>query len=286
MNGSRRNSPAEPFFLAAGTGQRFCLYHAPAPDISCRGGFIYVHPFAEEMNKSRRMAALQARALAGAGFGVLQIDLYGCGDSSGDFGDARWEIWKDDLLIASKWLEDRTGGATSLWGLRLGGLLALDFAMDAMDAKRPVAQLVLWQPVLNGETYLTQFLRMRLAGDMLVDSAEKATGTKGMREAMAAGKTIEVAGYALAPALAASIDNLNATNLAIPNVPVNWFELVAEPGRPLPPAAVRTASAWEQRGVELHLHPVPGIPFWASQEISECVPLVDATTNLFNEVVS
>jgi exosortase A-associated hydrolase 2 len=283
MNGSRCNSPAEPFFLAAATGQRFCLYHAPAPDIVCRGGFVYVHPFAEEMNKSRRMAALQARALANAGFGVLQIDLYGCGDSSGDFGDARWEIWKDDLLVAGKWLEDRVRGKVGLWGLRLGALLALDVARDA---KSTVEQLVLWQPVLNGESYLTQFLRMRLAGDMLVDNAEKAAGTKGMREAMAAGKTLEVAGYSLAPALAASIDGLNATNLAITTVPVDWFELVAESSRSPPPAAVRAASAWEQRGVDLHLHLIPGIPFWASQEISECVSLLDATTSLFNEVAS
>ena len=50
------------------------------------------------MNKSRRMAALQARAFAEMGFGVLQIDLFGCGDSSGDFSDARWDIWKQDLI--------------------------------------------------------------------------------------------------------------------------------------------------------------------------------------------
>jgi exosortase A-associated hydrolase 2 len=283
MNGSRPNCPAEPFFLAAGAGQRFCLYYASASEIDCRGAFIYVHPFAEEMNKSRRMAALQARALADAGFGVLQMDLYGCGDSSGDFGDARWDIWINDLLIASKWLEDRTGKAVGLWGLRLGALLALDFSLKV---KKPIDQLVLWQPVLNGESYLTQFLRMRLAGDMLVDRTARASGTKGMREAIAAGKTLEVAGYALAPALAASIDSLNAANMAITNAPVNWFELVSEPGRPLPPAAARTASAWKEHGVDLRLHLIPGIPFWASQEISESVPLLDATTHLFDEVMS
>ena len=39
------------------------------------------------------MASLQAKAMAGAGYFVLQIDLYGCGDSAGDFGDALWERW-------------------------------------------------------------------------------------------------------------------------------------------------------------------------------------------------
>jgi alpha/beta superfamily hydrolase len=42
---------------------------------------------AEELNKSRHVAAAQARAFAAAGYSVLQIDLYGCGDSSGDFGE-------------------------------------------------------------------------------------------------------------------------------------------------------------------------------------------------------
>ena len=70
------------FFLPdARGGQRFCIHHAAQGPVR-RGQVVYVHPFTEEMNKSRRMAALQSRALAGAGFSVLQIDLAGCGDLS------------------------------------------------------------------------------------------------------------------------------------------------------------------------------------------------------------
>ena len=49
----------EAFFLpGSAAGGRFCLLtHAVDPV----GTLIFVHPFAEEMNKSRRMAALQAR---------------------------------------------------------------------------------------------------------------------------------------------------------------------------------------------------------------------------------
>jgi len=76
------------------------------------------------MNKARRMAALQSRRLAAAGYSVLQIDLFGCGDSSGDFADARWEIWKQDLRLALGWLKPRVAGPLGLWGLRLGATLA------------------------------------------------------------------------------------------------------------------------------------------------------------------
>ncbi|MGI4849783.1 MAG: serine aminopeptidase domain-containing protein [Janthinobacterium lividum] len=178
MTAPARRTPAEPFFLDANPGQRFCLYHAPstiAPSPSaigalggaataCRGALVMVHTFAEEMNRSRRMCAMQARALADAGIAVLVVDLYGCGDSSGDFGDARWQIWLDDLLLAKRWLEQRCGVVAGYLGLRLGALLALN---AAADASTPVGPLVLWQPVLRGATYLTQFLRLRQAAQLL-----------------------------------------------------------------------------------------------------------------------
>ncbi|OWW22247.1 hydrolase 2, exosortase A system-associated [Noviherbaspirillum denitrificans] len=272
---------AAPFFLKTGTGERFCLYHPPAEGKAVRKAFVYIHPFAEEMNKARRMAALQSRAFAQADIAVLQIDLYGCGDSSGDFGDARWDIWRDDVLAAAAWLENRCGVTVGLWGLRMGALLALD---TAASAARPVDELILWQPVTNGETFLTQFLRMRLAGEMLANGAEKSGGTQELRERMAAGESLEVAGYELSPALAASLDSLNAAKLAPAGIPVHWFELVAEEGRPMPPASARIASAWEERGVQLQRHVVAGPAFWSSQEIAECPALLAATTRLSDEV--
>jgi hypothetical protein len=98
VSAGSHGTPFEPFFLPAGSGERFCIYHAPAGEP--RGTFIYLHPFAEEMNKSRRTAALQSRMFAASGFAVLQIDLFGCGDSSGEFNEARWEIWKEDAALA------------------------------------------------------------------------------------------------------------------------------------------------------------------------------------------
>jgi exosortase A-associated hydrolase 2 len=273
------SAPAQPFFLQADYGRRFCLYHPPQAEKECRGAFIYVHPFGEEMNKSRRMAALQARAFAAMGFGVLQIDFYGCGDSSGDFSDARWDIWKQDIVAAREWLEERVSAPVSLWGLRLGALLALDFAKSA---KKKVDQIILWQPVISGESFLTQFLRLRLANEML--SADRGTegstgGTSALRNTLRAGESLEVAGYELTPELASAIDGLKAVELAVTDSPVHWFEIVAEPGRPMTPIGGKVVSAWRQSEVKLFLHLVPCLPFWATQEIAECPGLVTATTN-------
>jgi exosortase A-associated hydrolase 2 len=91
-------APARPFFLPAGPRALFALHHEPTAPV--RGAIVYVPPFGEEMNKSRRMAALQARALAAAGWHVLQIDLFGTGDSEGDFAEATWDAWLEDIATA------------------------------------------------------------------------------------------------------------------------------------------------------------------------------------------
>ncbi len=266
------HAPADAFFLPTERGERFCLYHAPQGE--CRGALVYVHPFAEEMNKSRRMAALQARALAALGYGVLQLDLAGCGDSDGEFADARWEHWKDDLAAASAWLAQRLGQPVGLWGLRLGALLALDYARTA---SAPVAQLVLWQPVLQGVAFMTQFLRLRVASGMLADAAESSGGTKELRAALLAGEALEVAGYVLAPELVAAIDALDAAKLA-PPCPVHWIEIVAAAERPITPAALRVAAGWKRAP---SMHKVAAVPFWSTQEIAESPALIAATCALF-----
>ena len=275
-----QSSPAKPFFLKAGNEERFCLYHAPRLSGKCRGVIIYVHPFGEEMNKSRRMAALQARAFAEAGFGVLQIDLFGCGDSGGEFRDARWNIWMQDLAIAATWVENHVAAPVCLWGLRLGALLALDFARSF---EKRIDQIILWQPVISGESFLTQFLRLRLANEMFAGGAraEKVTGTDMMRTSLREGNLLEVAGYELAPDLAAALDNLKAAELAITKTPVHWFEIVTEAGRSMPPSGAKVAGIWQRNDVDLTVHLVACLPFWATQEISECPALVSATINVF-----
>ena len=284
MNSPLDRSSTMPFFLKAEPGERFCLYHAPASNRECRGALIYVHPFGDEMNKSRRMAAMQARAFAEKGFGVLQIDLFGCGDSGGEFGDARWDIWKRDLAAAWSWLGDRVAAPISLWGLRLGALLALDFAKSSDNV---IHKIILWQPVITGESFLTRFLRLRLANQILLGdaSAKKDTGTNAMRNSLRAGNPLEVAGYELSPEMAATIDILQATELFVTGCPVHWFEIVAEPGRSMTVAGTKVITAWKQHAVDLHLHLVSCLPFWATQEISECPELVLATADVFVEQV-
>src|SRR5215472_18869506 len=107
-----------PFFIENQKRRIFALYHEADRSPRPLGGVVFVPPFAEEMNLSRRMVALQARMLAAAGVSVLLVDLYGTGDSAGDFSEARWALWVEDVLAAADWLEIREQTPTALWGLR------------------------------------------------------------------------------------------------------------------------------------------------------------------------
>lgn len=267
----------EPFFLAAQRGERFCIYH-PAVGIP-RGSVVYIHPFAEEMNKSRRMAALQSRALAAAGYAVLQIDLFGCGDSSGDFSEASWDIWQQDVALGVRWIGERTKGGVTLWGLRLGALLALDAARICNPT--PVG-FVLWQPILSGESLLTQFLRLRLASEMLSEGSAK-TGVRELRAQLASGTPLEIAGYTLAPQLTASMDGLSLSDMVPQGKRVHWLEVVAEPGREMSPATRRVADAWVLGGAQLGIQCVSGQPFWSTVETTVCPALIAVTTKILTE---
>jgi exosortase A-associated hydrolase 2 len=261
---------AEAFFLDTPGGQRFCLYHAPVGE--CRGALVYVHPFAEEMNRSRRMAALGARALAASGIGVLLLDLHGCGDSAGDFGDASWDGWLRDVALGRAWIESRLGRSAGLWGLRVGALLAVAHAQTAAVAPE---RLLLWQPVTNGSGYLNGFLRLRLAGELLAGGSDSG-GTEALREALAAGESIEIAGYSLNPQLAAGLDAADARALG-PRCPITWLEVTNAAGRALPPAAVRVADTWRLQGSRVDVVQVEGPQFWTAPETIDCPALVAAS---------
>ena len=274
MTRSSAGPRAQPFFLDTGSGPIFSLFH-PAHG-SCRGALVYVHPFAEEMNKSRRMAARQSRALAESGIAVLQLDLSGCGDSAGDFEDARLALWRQDIAAGAAWLSQRLGRPAGVWGLRLGALLALDYARTAPQCP----YVALWQPVLHGSTVLAQFLRLKVASELGSEPGAAGRSTKALRESLRQGQVLEIAGYRLHPALADDLESLDITALAHIACPIHWFE-VAGAATSLSPATARSVAALEAAGTAVHIEMVAGPTFWATQEIEEAPDLIDATVRMF-----
>ncbi len=270
------------FFIPAGAaGQRHCVYH-PAQGDALRGLVLHVHAFGEEMNKSRRMAALQSHALAGAGYGVLRIDLLGCGDSSGDFGDATWASWVDDVARACHWLRRQGSAPLWLWGLRAGCLLAADAARQ-IDLPY---HLLFWQPVTSGKVALQQFLRLKVAAGMLTGPANGVM--EDVRRQLACGNAVEVAGYTLTAALASGLEHagLQPPAIAEPGGRVEWLEVSGRTERSLAPGSLPVLAAWREAGYAARGQVVAGPAFWHSTEIEEAPELLAATLAALAETVA
>ena len=234
---------------------------------------LYVHPFAEEMNKSRRMAAQQARALAAAGFGVLQIDLQGCGDSSGTSVDADWDGWVNDLLVAHEWLREHAEGPDWLWGLRAGCLLAVQAALRMAEP----CNFLFWQPANAGKLLVQQFLRLKAANE-LIGGAAKGVAAQ-LRRQLDSGASIEVAGYELSPALVAGFEaaTLAPPALKQPASQVEWLELSSQAEPALSPASATALERWHAAGYAVQAQVVAGPAFWQTTEIEEAPLLIETT---------
>jgi exosortase A-associated hydrolase 2 len=277
-----------PFFAPWGSrGQRFGLWHAPASPP--RGLVVQVHAFAEEANKCRRMAARQARALAGAGWAVLQFDLLGCGDSDGDFGDAGWDDWVDDVVLAvdvaferwiAAWPQHPLPRRPILWSQRAGSLIAVAAAARC----RQPPDLLFWQPAGSGKQVLQQFLRLKLAAGL--DGAAAKAIAEGLRASLAAGEAVEIAGYRLSAALARGLE---AATLAPPPelaggpCRVHWLEVAAREQPSLLPASEPILARWREAGHDVRALAVRGPAFWATVEMEEAPALLEATLEALSE---
>lgn len=257
-----------PGFFDAPSGRVFALQTLPLA--TCRGYILHVPAFAEEMHKARRMTSLAAQRLARDGWHVISVDLYGCGDSGGDFGEATWAGWLADLAWLKQTFHQDTALLFFWWGTRTGALLAAQAAEQAGGDG-----LLLWQAVGAGKQYLTQFLRMKLAGEAMADAASVALDTRPLKAALAAGEALEVAGYRLNPALA---QGLEAAQLpAELAMPVAWLEVASREPAALLPASMQRIGKWQDQGFMVQAEAFYGLPFWQSVEISEVLVLLDAS---------
>jgi len=264
------------FFSSSTEAGRLYLHHRPPGNRPVRGAVLFIHPFAEEMNKSRRMAGMASRALANDGWAVLQVDLQGCGDSRGDFGDASWQGWVDDVQDAARWLRSKHPGVPLwLWGLRAGALLACAAAPGIGGA----LNFLFWQPVLQGKTQLQQFLRLKAAAQ-LADGGGKAI-MAAVRADLAAGRSVEVGGYQMSATLAQGLEAAScpppagvcgsSAGRAI------WLEVSGQNEPSLSPATQAAVSAWRTTGWQTDSAAVQGPAFWQTTEIEDATALVQAT---------
>lgn len=215
---------------------------------------------------------MASRAIAEAGFAVLQIDLLGCGDSSGELSDAGWSDWIEDALLGADWLMDRYPGLPMWWwGLRAGALVTT----QAAQMFPRTSSLLLWQPALSGKVLLHQFLRLNAAAAGLLDGTAREAMSRS-RQALAAGDEVAVAGYRLPAAVA---DGLEDAVLHLPERvrTVRWLEIVPRDTTGLLPASLAQVERWNAEMCDAQTWAVTGPAFWQTQEIEDAPMLIDST---------
>lgn len=258
-------------FIGAAGRRVFALLRTPA--LATGECTLVVPPFAEEMNKSRRIVSDFARRARIEGRGVLCVDLAGTGDSDGEFADARVGRWIEDLGAAVAWSASLGWRVTSVLGIRFGALLAASFARRQEPGLR---RATFWQPVTSGARLIEQFLRIRVMASRMEQGRSETAAE--LRARLMAGETLDVAGYALSAGLCADIDALDLhAELTASFPPIRWLEVVVDAAAPVTPGTQRALEKARSIGCQVDHVRVQGEPFWMATEIVTNPALVAAS---------
>lgn len=233
---------------------------------------LLLPPFAEELSKSRRALAQASKAFSEAGFGVVQIDPLGCGDSAGDFGDATWTDWLADFEeLGLRCLATEFPGAPRLaFGVRAGCLLASALAPHFSGH-------LWWQPSLQGRSVLQQFLRLRMAADL---QGPDRVSVAELKAELAAGRSVEVAGYLLAPDLASGLDAATLRPPPDSALPCLWLEASSQEEPALLPASQKWLAKAADAAPEAQA--LRSAAPWGATELEDCPALIEASLAWLN----
>ncbi|MDB5816050.1 MAG: hypothetical protein JWN23_3167 [Rhodocyclales bacterium] len=265
-----------PIFLPSRLGANYAFYipAAVSAETPPLGTILWLQPFAEEANCARRHLVAAARECQQHGIGSLILDLSGCGESDGDLAGTSLRDWLDEIQHALEWLDQRTAGPVWLGGLRAGALLATHVA-----ALRKVSGVVLWQPVLSGRSVIDQFLRQQLAVDWAQGSAANAAQIlAGLRETLARGEAITVAGYTLSAGLAADLAAMEVSAEALARTRIVLLESrsAGTAASGLSPGLEKFCTSLQAAGAEVLTGSCEATPFWAAHE----APLTPAVAHV------
>jgi exosortase A-associated hydrolase 2 len=215
--------------------------------------WVFCNPFLEEKNDAHSVYVTLARALSSHATTVLRFDYEGEGDSEGRSDAVGLRDWVDDVADAAAWVRRECGAQrVGLFGLRLGGAIAA-LAASSADA----AAVLLWQPIVDGESYLQECLRFNLATQVAVYKKVRYDRPALLKQ-LETGGSVNMRGYQVGASMALAIRGLDL-RAALPNVLCPAGIVLIERA-----AAGRPTAAFEGLGpmVGLDLRSVKSNAFW------------------------
>lgn len=204
---SEQAARARPIRFGSPGRALFGMLHTPATSATARAPVVLCPPFGQEAIRAHRTFKVLAERLARAGHTVLRFDYFGTGDSDGEDRDVSLSGMGADIKTADAHLREQASGDGMIWlGLGLGATAALRAAASAGVA---LAQLLLWDPVLDGQRYLEQ-LR-----DCHGRALEESLSLK-PRNIPPATDVVEALGFGISPAFQKDLEALSVETLGLP----------------------------------------------------------------------
>ena len=101
-----------------------------------------------------------------------------------------------------------------------------------------------------------------------------------LRQDLAGGVSIEIAGYRIASDLATGLERsvLGPAFRTGPIQQVKWFDMSTRKDASLSPASARTIAEWQEAGYVVTSRILDGPAFWQSNEIEQIPELLEVTT--------
>jgi pimeloyl-ACP methyl ester carboxylesterase len=238
--------PFTPCYFGPEESRLFGCRHEPRHGSEGKCGVVLCYPIGREYIFTHRAFRQLAILLSRAGFPVLRFDYYGCGDSSGEGVDGDLDRWTDDIGAAIDELRARCGiERICLAGFRLGATLAVRAALRRDE----VEGLALWDPVVDGRSYL----------DDLIRAHDRWSRTQGLapQAASRAGFPREILGFPLSQSIE---EDLRAADLStIPRLPARRVLLLASTDRS---ELGRLDRRLQELGATVDRQDIPWPEFW------------------------
>ena len=168
-------------------------------------GILICHPIFEEKLHVHRVLVDFSRILCSSGFNVLRFDYCGDGDSEGEFEEATVKTRLSDINSALEIFREKILlQKVALLGVRFGATLAALCVEKEME----IDALILWAPIINGNDYLHQLLRMNLTHQVVVYKKILYT-RKDLITNLSQGEKVNVEGYEITRELFQQISEIN-----------------------------------------------------------------------------
>lgn len=234
---------------------------------------ILLQPFAEEQNRLRRVFRQLAVQLQHHGWEVWLPDLYGTGDSDGEFEHIDFCLWQQDLarLISEQIKGERL---YCLLACRFAALQLIDLVAN-YNVPQP-SKFILWQPVLDVNIFWQQLWRQFQASEMMY-KREKVS----FLDRLNSEQKIDLAGYQITAHFYHQVLSFVPDFNVLASSPLLWLESSVQST-----PSIAAQKLWQQlpnNNIRRRLTTVDTPLYWLSQEAVDTDLLIKNTLEFLRE---